>query len=236
LKPCDKKEQTSMEATALAASKRALDALRAIPFYVIAAILLSAALIWTVPPFLAVIPEAARPWVPLALAIAAIVAACHLANSIASSFFKRRRVITERDRLRLVHLYRPLTTLFLTRHVTTSTFVKAPRLTHRLENAWSELGRYRRRMVGVKRAARALFDRLSSTSGEIEFGGGFPLAEIIKLVRRHAEHADAELLNLIARADRSRYEEPGGDLLTDAELALFEYIERRHERLSRRFD
>jgi hypothetical protein len=73
-------------------------------------------------------------------------------------------------------------------------------------------------------------------SAEIEYGGGFPLTEITKLACRHPEHADNELLNLINGADRSRYEEAGSDLLTEAEYALFEYIETAHSRLSRRCD
>lgn len=225
-----------MDTAAFATGKRALDALRAIPFWVLAAVGLSAALIWTVPAFLALLPDAARPWVPLTLALAALIAACHLANSIVSSFLEHRRMKAERDRLRLVHLYRPLITLFLTRHLTTSTGVSAPRLRHRIENAWAEFGRYRRRTVRLKRAARALFDRQSSTSATIEFGGAFPMSDIIKLARRHSEYADSALLNLIAHADRSRYEEPGGDLLTDEEFTLFEYIERRHKQLSRKLD
>jgi hypothetical protein len=44
------------------------------------------------------------------------------------------------------------------------------------------------------------------------------------------------LLDLIARADRSQYEEPGSSLLTDAEVALFEHIDAQHRRFSRRFD
>jgi hypothetical protein len=181
------------------------------------------------------IPEAARPWFPLAIAGVAVLAICKAADLIVSDRHQRRRVAAERDRRRLVNLYRPLATLFLTRHLTASTGTNAPRLRHRVENAWVELGSYRRRTVAVKRAFRALFDRQSSTSAEVEFGGDFPLAEIAKLTRRHAEHTDAALIEFVRRADRSRYEEPGSGLLTDAEFELFEHITAEHDRLSRKF-
>jgi hypothetical protein len=107
---------------------------------------------------------------------------------------------------------------FLTHHVTTATGVSAPRLRHGVGDAWIELGSYRRRTVAAKRTFRASFDCQSSTSTEIEFDGDFALAEIIGLTRSRAEHADTDLLNLVSRAARSRYEEAGRGLFTDAKL------------------
>ena len=142
-----------------------------------------------------------------------------------------RRLASDRERLK--QLYRPLAALFLTRHVTTSTGIAAPHFRHRWANAVDELRAYRRRSVGVKRAWRALFDRHSSTSAEVEYGGGFPMGDILKLVQQRATDADPRLLQLVRRADRSRYEDPATCLLTDEELALFEYIHGEHERLTR---
>ncbi len=43
------------------------------------------------------------------------------------------------------------------------------------------------------------------------------------------------LLNLLPRADRSRYEDsPSSGLLTDEEYALFEHIHAEHQRLAKR--
>jgi hypothetical protein len=91
---------------------------------------------------------------------------------------------------------------------------------------------YRRRWTGLKRAWRALFDRQVSSSAEIEFGGDFPLSDIVRTVRDNSQHASVELIRLVNRADRSRYEEPDSSLLTDAEYALFSYIDAQHRRLS----
>lgn len=64
--------------------------------------------------------------------------------------------------------------------------------------------------------------------------GEFPLATIIDLVRKNVRHAKPELQDLVNRADRSRYEEYDNALMTEAEYALFEYIDSEHRRLSAR--
>jgi hypothetical protein len=112
---------------------------------------------------------------------------------------------------------------------------RAPYFRDRFENAWHALRFYRRRNIAVKLAFRALFDRQRSTSVEVEFGGAFPLTQIMKLIRDQAIHADPKLLNLVRVADRSRYEEWGSELVTDAEFELFGHIHVEHDRLSRKF-
>jgi hypothetical protein len=75
---------------------------------------------------------------------------------------------------------------------------------------------------------------LSTDRGALQYGGNFPTSQIVKLVHRHAHHADPTLLHLVRRADRSRYEDPETDLLTAEEFALFKHIHDAHERLTRR--
>jgi hypothetical protein len=225
-----------MDATAVTTSTKAFDTLRAFPTWLLTAIGLAGLVICTIPSFLATVPQELQPWVPLATVIVSILALCSAANSAVFQMRQRWSVAEARDRLRLIHVYRPLASLFLTRHVTSSSAVLEPRFRGRVENAWAALNSYRRRTVAVKQAFRALFDRRISTSAEVEFGGGFPLTEIVTLTRRQAKHADAKLLNLVAWADRSRYEEGTSGLLTDAELELFDHIQDEHQRLSRKFD
>ena len=189
---------------------------------------------WLWPPFLASLPESLKAAAPLALVVAAILTGCKLAASGVGRLLERRGRSLALDRERLLNLYRPLATLFLTRHVTVCTGTASPYLRHRLENAWAEFGAYRRRSVGLKRAWRALFDRQASSAPEVEFGGDFPLPQITELVEKKAEHADAELFRLVNRADRSRYEEPDRTLLADEEYALFEHVDAEHRRLSAR--
>jgi len=52
----------------------------------------------------------------------------------------------------------------------------------------------------------------------------FPLAEIVKLTGRHAEHVDANLLNLVRTADRFALRGRQFGAYDDAEFALFEHI------------
>jgi hypothetical protein len=78
--------------------------------------------------------------------------------------------------------------------------------------------------VGLKRAWRALFDRQTCSSADVEFGGDFPLSQITEIVKKEAAHTDAELFRLVSRADRSLYEEPDRALLTDNESSLFQHI------------
>jgi hypothetical protein len=86
----------------------------------------------------------------------------------------------------------------------------------------------------MKRALRALFDQRISSGAEIEFGGEFPLSQIIDLVKVQAEHVDTKLFDLVAWAHRSRYEEPDRGLLTEAEFALYEHIHGEHRQLAKR--
>jgi hypothetical protein len=224
-----------MDATlAVNTSKKTLDSLRAVPLWLLVAFGLVGLMIWSIPSFHATVPEALQPYIPLLVAITAVLVVCSAAHSAASHVRHSRRVRTTRDRLRLIRVYRPLVSLFLTRHLTGSGFEKAPHFRDRLENAWHTLRFYRRRNVAVKEAFRALFDRQPSTSFEVEFGGVFPLTQIMKLIRHQPAHADPKLLNLVRIADRSRYEECGSELLTDAEMELFEHIYAEHDRLSRK--
>ena len=223
-----------MDASAgLTASQKAIETVRALPAWLLAALLLSTGLVWLAPPLRGDLPESVVRWLPLAVTLLGVTASCR-AGAEALGWLAARRVRRlANGRERLNQLYRPLAALFLTRHVTTSTGIAAPRFRHRWANAVQELGAYRRRRVGLKRAWRALFDRQSSTSAEIEYGGGFPMGDILKLVRQRATAADPTLLQLVRRADRSRHEDPATCLLTDEELALFEHIHCQHERLMR---
>jgi hypothetical protein len=223
-----------MDAT-LTATQKAVETLKAAPFWLLIAICVCLFAILLVPTFNSTLPESAKPWVPLATFIATVLVACQVVSLIISRAIIRSRTSADHNRKRLVNLYRPLSNLFLTRHVTISTGINAPYLRYRIKNAWVEITSRQRYAVAGRRAFRALFDRQRSTSAEIEFGGTFPLTEIMELARANAKYADRQLLLNIAHADRSRYEEASNGLLTDDELALFTYIDGEHKRLSKKF-
>lgn len=212
---------------------KAIDTLKSVPTWVLVGLTASLLAIWLLPSAAVALPESLRPFLPIALLVVSVLTICNVSSLLISRFQEERRLSLERDRQRLLELYRPLEALFLTVHISVSTGTASPRLRHRIGNAWNEI-RSGRRSRRVKRAWRALFDRQQSSSAEVEYGGGFPLTGITELVRKSVRYARPELLDLISRADRSRYEEYGQVLLTDAEYALFEHIDREYRRLSAR--
>lgn len=138
----------------------------------------------------------------------------------------------KRHLARFEKIYAPMYGLFLTRHITVYSSVRAPYLHQRIRNA-RELFEERRYL----RAFKAIFDKKETEpSAEVEFGDSFPLSEIQRLVKGNEMYCDETLMNLIARADRSRYEDyPVRGGITVAELSLHEHIVRRHRALSKRF-
>lgn len=122
--------------------------------------------------------------------------------------------------------------LFLTRHITTSSSIGSPYLRQRLHNSRELFGRGR-----YVPALKAIFDKQESEpAGEVEYGGSFPLDQMQRIIKGHEMYCDETLLNLIARADRSRYEDvAGGSEVTSAELALYEHIVKRHRALGKKY-
>lgn len=223
-----------MDPTVGVPATKMLDTFKSMPTWLLVGLSISLMSIWLWPPFLTALPESLRSNVPVALFFVATLTICNLLSLWFARVADRRQQLRARDRECLIHLYRPLNALFLTRHITVSTGSASPHLRHRLENAWEELGSYGRRSRRIKRAWRALFDKQRSSSAEVEYGGGFPLAKIIDLVRTNVRYAKPELQDLVNHADRSQYEEFDRALMTDAEYALFEHIDREHRRLSTR--
>ena len=91
----------------------------------------------------------------------------------------------------------------------------------------------------MRAAVRAIGDRRETKEeAEVEFGPGFPLDEIKRILSGNEAYADETLLQLVGRADLSRYErqldergEPR-DGLTDEELELFRHIVEMRSRLA----
>lgn len=215
-------------------AEKMLGAVRGMPPSALAGLGLAAlaASVW--PPLQAAVPASARGPLPLIAVALLAMAALGLVSLAVKAIHAERGARRADAQQRLEHLYAPMVALFLRRHVTSCTGICAPRFRHRLANAREELIRYRRWRTGLRRAWRALGDRQVSTSAEVEYGGDFPLAEIHDCVVAHPALAGAGLMNLVRRADRSRYEDgsvPG--LMTDEELALFLHIQSEHDRLTR---
>lgn len=146
-----------------------------------------------------------------------------------------RLVISKEDKrevARFEKIYTPLQVLFLTRHITTVSSYGAPYLRQRLRNAGDYLAEGK-----VLRGLKAIFDKQPwGPNAEVEFGGPFPLSQILHIVEENERYCDQTLLNLIAQADRARYEESTHDYgMTSAELSLFDHIIEQHRALSKKF-
>jgi hypothetical protein len=138
-----------------------------------------------------------------------------------------------RARDRFDQIYAPLYGLFTTCHITTVSARGAPYLRQRVRNAFTTLIDERRALAAVK----ALFDKQElGPSGEVEYGENFPRSEIAKCLRNKERYADPTLLNLVARSNRSQYEEMLDECqLTEADLRLFKHICSEYEKLGKRF-
>jgi hypothetical protein len=142
-----------------------------------------------------------------------------------------KSIRAERHRQRLERLYAPLRALLIDVHLTTATLIKYPSVGARLRHAWRM-----RKLQGVRQAMRALADKGSSSSHEVEYGGDFPLQEIADIVKANAEVADPELMQLVQRARRARYEDPpasNASDVTDEEMALAYHVLQQFARLER---
>ena len=138
----------------------------------------------------------------------------------------------ERESKRFAEIYAPLIGLLTTCHITTSCARVAPYLRQRLWNAIKLL-----KEIKIAPAIRALLDKQDlGTSGEVEYGGSFPLSAITRHIKGREHFADKRLIMLVAHANRAQFEDqPEGSNLTKADLALFDHISRQHEILAGRF-
>jgi hypothetical protein len=204
------------------------------PLWLLAGATAVALCVWLIAPLNTLVPETYRALVPLAAFAFGMLTVARAIGLIVA--FRHAEVLRRRElaKLRLAKVYRPLMVLFTDRHLDAATGILAPHWRHRLKNAWETFISRRRVKAKLKGAWRAIWDRMESTSAEMEFGGSFPLEKIKEIAFAGQEHADGDLLDLIRRADRSRYEElPSDAAVTDAEYALVEHIFREHASLER---
>lgn len=136
-------------------------------------------------------------------------------------------------RKRYERLYAPMAALFITHHVTTARVVLAPHMKQRIGRAMKAL-----ESRNILRALRALADKQQTKErAEIEYGGGFPMSQISSILKGNEALADRDLLDLVRKANRSRYEsDEDENELTDEELALFHHIVTTEAELNKWFN
>jgi hypothetical protein len=74
-------------------------------------------------------------------------------------------------------------------------------------------------------------------SGEVDYGGEFPMEMLKDVVEQNLSASDDRLLNLISAAEQSHMESQSGyDQLTQEDIELHEYIMSEHARLKKVLD
>ena len=151
-----------------------LKTLKGLPWWIMAGLSVTAAIALLNSPLQVGLPASWRAPLPLATVGLAALTLFALAGHVATLLHSRQQACRDDDREKLRVVFAPFVALFVRRHVTACTGVGAPRFRHRVANAWEELFRYKRFGVGVRRAIKALSDRHSLTSAEVEYGGDSP--------------------------------------------------------------
>ena len=146
-----------------------------------------------------------------------------------SSAKQRRKLLSDR----YYYVYAPLFAHLIKIHITTSSSEAAHYLAQRLSNAWLELTTIKKPRVAVKRAWRALLDRRrSEPTGEVDFGGEFPIRSIRDHLENSLTFADNTLIELVLSAWNNRMERQLNDAyLAYEDVQLYDYIMKEHDRL-----
>lgn len=148
----------------------------------------------------------------------------------------RKTLNSERNLKRFTEIYAPLVALFITYHITWEQWTSSYSFQERIVNARKKLKRRRRSRLKDAIIALLFSRHVEATYREVEYGGEFPLSEIVIIVRDNAKFADSKLIRLVSESDRSRNEEkPKASTFTDIEGDLMDYIYTEHKKLERRF-
>jgi hypothetical protein len=137
-------------------TEKLLSVLKGLPLWILAALCIVAIAASLYAPLQAGLPTRLPARLPLLAVLFGAITLCAVLAHLISHLQAARAARATNDRLRPEQIYAPIAVLLVRRHVTACTGVSAPRLTHRLSNAWTELFRYRRAFVGVRRALRAI--------------------------------------------------------------------------------
>lgn len=132
-------------------------------------------------------------------------------------------------------IYVPLRTLLIETHITSASI--GFYFDQRVKRSLPYFRRFKIK-EGIRRLSKSFG---SNPLHEVEFGREFPLDEIKKCVVKQSKWADAKLLNLIQRADRSTYESrahsldgKSDGLLEREKYELAMYVQDTYEELNDR--
>ena len=147
-----------------------------------------------------------------------------LGRKKADSDFKR---IFRENRYKFI--YAPLRKIMIDKHISVGNEVKYPYLKQRIQRANIDF-----KKLKIKSGFKKLRDKYGSKPfAGVDYGGSFPLDKIKETVENNIQWADNELVGLVQRAHRSKYEEHlrnynnpsiNDQLMTSEELELADLI------------
>jgi hypothetical protein len=180
-------------------------------------------------------------WVRIASVFFGILAFCRFGSLVIpplSSWWTRRkrRRVQQNQSKRLYEakkygdFYAPMFAELIAIHITIVSGTGGPRFTDRLENAWTKFVGIKRRSAAIRAAWKALFDRLTDETGEVDYGGQFPLEKLRRIVHRGLAFADIQLVTLICVAEQARRgAQFHAGYLTTEDIKLYRYIMTEHD-------
>jgi hypothetical protein len=150
---------------------------------------------------------------------------------------KRIRIRAKRMRRHEENLYRnvysPLYAELMKIQIITSSATLAPYLRQRAEKAWAKFRAIKNKRIAIKIAWITLFDKqITKETGEVDYGGVFPIERINHVVHATLAYCDDELFRLTSRAVNNRKEEHinSGEVTYD-DVLLFRHIIKQRDRL-----
>lgn len=156
-------------------------------------------------------------------------------SSWAANREEHRRRLWRASTNRYAQVYAPLVAKLSDVSITCASATGAAYFRQRLENARGELTAYKSRKRGIKKAWIALFDRkVFPTTGEVEYGGVFPIGLIGNRVREHYAYCDDKLIALERNAVETRMVQNIADSdLSEDDVKLLNHIYEQHSRLKK---
>jgi hypothetical protein len=145
-----------------------------------------------------------------------------------SKVIRRTNLLAEYERI-----YAPIYGLFLTKHLSITRAIIYPFFSQRFNNSKLLI-----KSGKIRDAILALFNEGETNEmAGFEYGDVFPIDGILEIVKGNEPYAEQRLLNLISSAHKSRMEELVLDetVLTDEEIELLNFVNKRYSELHRFF-
>lgn len=207
-----------------------LSVLHSVPLWILAGFAVAGYAVIFVPSFGGIdVTEFKKQWGPwcwldaIFFSVLAVACAIDLYVKYHRARARRRR---QREEHRYFKIYAPLFAELMKIHITTSGGLGAPYFSQRVAHAWMKLTGIKRKWPATKRAWKALFDKIPlHPTGEVDYGGIFPIDAIKKVIHANLVYCDDQLLNLMGRATDTRINDSigSGDLSTE-DVRLYDHI------------